>query len=59
MIQNNMPLRAGDVRRAAATRHSSSLDRRVPKDAIVAVTLEKKPGAATPHGKILLHSQST
>jgi anti-sigma factor RsiW len=34
------------------------LDRRVPSGAVVAVTLERKPGAAAPHGAILLHSQT-
>jgi len=30
----------------------------VPAGSVVAVTLERKPGADAPHGKILLSSQS-
>src|SRR5204863_29941 len=34
------------------------LDRRGPRGAIVAVTLEPKPGGDAPQGKIVLHSQT-
>jgi len=58
VIHNNKPLRAATFA-GGGKKALVLLDRRVPKDALVAVTLEKTPGAATPHGKILLHSQST
>jgi anti-sigma factor RsiW len=58
VIHNNKPLRAATF--AGGTKKGLVfLDRRVPADSLVAVTLERKPGAASPHGKILLHSQST
>jgi anti-sigma-K factor RskA len=57
VIQNNKPVRAGTFPGGGNT-VIIPLDRRVPKGAIVAVTLEQKPGASSPHGQILLHSQS-
>jgi Anti-sigma-K factor rskA, C-terminal/Putative zinc-finger len=57
VIKGNKPIRAGTFPGGGNT-VIIPLDRRVPKGAIVAVTLEDKPGASAPHGKILLHSQS-
>ena len=56
VIQNNKPLRAGTFTGGGNT--VVGLERRVPAGAVVAVTLERKPGADAPHGKILLSSQS-
>ena len=58
VIHNNKPLRAATFA-GGGKKGLVFLDRRVPPDSLVAVTLERKPGAASPHGKILLHSQST
>ena len=57
VIKNNKPLRAGTFPGGGNT-VIIPLDRRVPKGAIVAVTLEPKPGGNAPTGKVLLHSQS-
>ena len=57
VIHNGKPLRAATFAGGGKTA-LVGLERRVPPDSLVAVTLERKPGAATPHGKILLHSQS-
>ena len=57
VIHNGKPLRAATFA-GGVTKGLVLLDRPVPKDSLVAVTLERKPGADTPHGKILLHSQS-
>jgi anti-sigma factor RsiW len=57
VIQNDKPMRAGTFAGGGKT-VIVALDRPVPNGSIVAVTLERKPGADTPHGKILLHSQS-
>jgi len=56
VIQNNMPVRAGTF--AGGRNNAIPLERNVPSGAIVAVTLERKPGADTPHGKILMTSQN-
>jgi anti-sigma factor RsiW len=56
VIQNGMPLRAGTFTGGGST--VVGLERRVPAGAVVAVTLERKPGADAPHGKILLSSPS-
>jgi anti-sigma factor RsiW len=58
VIHNDKPLRAATFA-GGGNRALVLLERPVPKDSLVAVTLERKPGADTPHGKILLHSQST
>ena len=58
VIHDNKPLRAATFR-GGASKNLVFLDRRVPANSLVAVTLERTPGASTPHGKILLHSQST
>jgi hypothetical protein len=55
VIQNGRPLRAGTF--AGGGNTLVGLERRVPSGALVAVTLERKPGADAPHGKILLRSQ--
>jgi anti-sigma factor RsiW len=55
VIQNGQPLRAGTF--AGGGNTLVGLERRVPSGALVAVTLERKPGADAPHGKILLRSQ--
>jgi anti-sigma-K factor RskA len=57
VIQNNKPVRAGTFPGGGNTL-IIPLDSRVPKGAVVAVTLEQKPGGDAPTGKILLHSQS-
>src|SRR6266511_3762559 len=57
VIHNGKPLRAATFAGGGKTA-LVGLERRVPPDSLVAVTLERKPGAATPHGKILLHSQT-
>jgi anti-sigma-K factor RskA len=56
VIKNNKPFSAGTFPGGGNT-VIIPLDRRVPRGAIVAVTLERSPGASAPHGKILLHSQ--
>ncbi|MFL5938558.1 MAG: anti-sigma factor domain-containing protein [Gaiellaceae bacterium] len=56
VIKNNMPVRAGTFPGGGDT-IIIPLDRRVPRGAIVAVTLEPKPGGAAPSGKVVLHSQ--
>jgi anti-sigma factor RsiW len=56
VIKNNKPVRAGTFPGGGNT-IIIPLERRVPRGAIVAVTLERKPGADSPHGSILLHSQ--
>jgi len=56
VIKNNKPVSAGTFPGGGNT-VIIPLDRRVPHGAIVAVTLEDAPGATSPHGKILLHSQ--
>jgi anti-sigma factor RsiW len=56
VIQNGRPLRAGTF--AGGGNTVVGLERRVPAGAVVAVTLERKPGAEVPHGAILLRSQS-
>ena len=56
VIQNNKPVSAGTFPGGGNT-VIIPLNRSVPHGAIVAVTLEQAPGAASPHGKILLHSQ--
>ena len=58
VIHDNKPLRAATFA-GGDSRALVLLERPVPKDSLVAVTLEENPGADTPHGKILLHSQST
>ena len=57
VIKGNKPVRAGTFPGGGNT-IIIPLDRRVPRGAIVAVTLEQKPGASAPHGKVLLHSHS-
>jgi len=57
VIKGNKPVRAGTFPGGGNT-VIIPLDRRVPKGAIVAVTLEKKPGTDAPTGKVLLHSRS-
>ena len=57
VIKNNMPVRAGTFPGGGDT-IIIPLDRRVPRGAVVAVTLEPKPGGDAPHGKIVLHSQT-
>jgi anti-sigma-K factor RskA len=57
VIKNNMPVRAGTFPGGGNT-IIIPLDRRVPQGAIVAVTLERKPGGEMPQGKIVLHSQA-
>ncbi len=56
VIKDNMPVRAGTFPGGGDT-IIIPLDRRVPRGAIVAVTLEPKPGGDAPQGKIVLHSQ--
>jgi predicted anti-sigma-YlaC factor YlaD len=56
VIQNGKPLRAGTF--AGGGNTVVGLERRVPSGAVVAVTLERKPGADAPHGAILLRSQT-
>ncbi len=56
VIKNNMPVRAGTFPGGGNT-IIIPLDRRVPHGAIVAVTVERKPGGDAPQGKIVLHSQ--
>jgi anti-sigma factor RsiW len=58
VIHDNKPLRAATFA-GGDNRALVLLERPVPADSLVAVTLEKTPGADTPHGKILLNSQST
>jgi anti-sigma factor RsiW len=55
VIRNNKPVRAGTFA-GGGTTAVVPLERVVPNGSIVAVTLERSPGADTPHGKILLHS---
>ena len=57
VIKNNKPVRAGTFPGGGNT-VIIPLQQQVPRGAVVAVTLEQKPGASAPHGKILLHSQS-
>ena len=57
VIQNDKPVRAGTFSGGDATA-VIPLERPVPSGSIVAVTLERTPGADTPHGKILLHSEN-
>jgi len=57
VIHNGKPLRAATFA-GGGKKGLVLLDRPVPQNSLVAVTLERKPGADTPHGKILLHSQS-
>jgi anti-sigma factor RsiW len=57
VIQNDKPVRAGTFA-GGGTTAVVQLERPVPSGSIVAVTLEREPGADTPHGKLLLHSQS-
>jgi hypothetical protein len=57
VIHNGKPLRAATFA-GGGKNGLVLLDRPVPQNSLVAVTLERKPGADTPHGKILLHSQS-
>jgi len=57
VIKDNKPVRAGTFPGGGNT-VIIPIDRNVPKGAIVAVTLEQKPGADAPHGKILLQSQT-
>jgi predicted anti-sigma-YlaC factor YlaD len=56
VIQDGKPLPAGTFSGGGNT--VVGLERRVPSGALVAVTLERTPGAETPHGKILLRSQN-
>jgi anti-sigma factor RsiW len=56
VIRNGKPLPSGTFAGGGST--AVSLARRVPSGAVVAVTLERKPGATEPHGKILLHSRT-
>jgi hypothetical protein len=56
VIQNGKPLRAGTFTGGGNT--VVGLERPVPPGALVAVTLERKPGADAPHGAILLRSQN-
>jgi len=56
VIKNNKPVRAGTFPGGGNT-IIIPLDRRVPRGAVVAVTLEKSPGTDAPTGKVLLHSQ--
>jgi anti-sigma factor RsiW len=57
VIKGNKPVRAGTFPGGGNT-IIIPLERHVPRGAIVAVTLERKPGANSPHGAILLHSQA-
>ena len=57
VIKNNKPVRAGTFPGGGNTIFIP-LERDVPRGAVVAVTLERKPGATSPHGAILLHSRS-
>ena len=57
VIKDNKPVRAGTFPGGGNT-VIIPLDRNVPKGAIVAVTLERRPGAEAPTGKILLQSQT-
>ena len=57
VIKDNKPVRAGTFSGGRATT-VVPLEREVPSGSIVAVTLERQPGADAPHGKILLHSES-
>ena len=57
MIKDNKPVRAATFPGGGNT-VIIPLDRDVPKGAIVAVTLERKPGAAAPTSKILFQSQT-
>ena len=56
VIHNSKPVPSGTF--AGGGNTAVSLVRRVPSGAVVAVTLERKPGATAPHGKILLQSQT-
>jgi anti-sigma factor RsiW len=56
VIQDGKPLPAGTFSGGGNT--VVGLERRVPSGAVVAVTLERTPGAETPHGDILLQSQN-
>jgi len=57
VIKDNKPVRAGTFPGGGST-VIIPLDRNVPKGAIVAVTLEEKPGADAPTGKVLLQSKT-
>jgi anti-sigma factor RsiW len=57
VIKDNKPVRAGTFA-GGRTTTVVPLEHQVPSGAIVAVTLEREPGADAPHGKILLHSES-
>jgi anti-sigma-K factor RskA len=57
VIKDNKPVRAGTFSGGRATT-VVPLEHQVPSGSIVAVTLEREPGADAPHGKILLHSES-
>jgi anti-sigma-K factor RskA len=57
VIKDNKPVRAGTFPGGGST-VIIPLDRNVPRGAVVAVTLERKPGASSPHGQILLHSEN-
>jgi anti-sigma factor RsiW len=56
VIQNGKPLRAGTF--AGGGNTVVGLEREVPTGALVAVTLERKPGVDAPTGAILLRSQT-
>jgi len=56
VIRNGKPLPSGTF--AGGGNTAVSLPRRVPSGSVVAVTLERKPGATAPHGKILLQSRT-
>jgi anti-sigma factor RsiW len=58
VIHDKKPLRAATFA-GGERKNLVFLNRHVPADSLVAVTLERKPGASTPHGKILLNSEST
>jgi len=57
VIKDNKPVRAGTFPGGGNT-VIIPLDRNVPKGAIVAVTLEQKPGGDAPTGKVLLQSKT-
>ena len=57
VIKDNKPVRAGTFT-GGRTTTVIPLERNVPSGSIVAVTLERKPGADAPTGKILLQSES-
>src|SRR5580765_36879 len=57
VIKDNKPVRAGTFT-GGRTTTVIPLEGEVPSGSIVAVTLERKPGADAPHGKILLQSKS-